>query len=84
MTITLEIAPEIQDELNRRAIADGSQVEVYAANLLAASIKGSPNLREITEGRIDITLSEMAQFSNSIPVLPESAFTRESIYQDHD
>ena len=84
MTITLEIAPEIQAELNRRAIADGSQVEVYAANLLAASIQGSPNLREITEGRIDIALSEMAQFSNSIPVLPESAFTRESIYQDHD
>ena len=84
MTITVDIAPDIQAELTRRAIAQGSPLEVYAANLLAASVQAAPNHREITEGRIDITISEMAQFSHSIPALPESAFTRESFYQDHD
>ena len=84
MTITLEIAPDIQAELNRRAIAHGSQLEVYAANLLAESVQGPSDRPALTENRIDMTISEMAQFSHSIPALPESAFTRESIYKDHD
>jgi hypothetical protein len=84
MTITVDIAPDIQAELTRRAIAQGSPLEVYAANLLAASVEGPPNRSALTESRIDITISEMAQFSHSIPALPESAFTRESIYKDHD
>lgn len=84
MTITVDIAPDIQAELTRRAIAQGSPLEVYAANLLAASVEAPPNRSALIESRIDITISEMAQFSHSIPALPESAFTRESIYKDHD
>ncbi len=84
MTITVDIAPEIQAELTRRAIAHGSPLEVYAANLLAESVQGSPHRPALTESHLDLTIREMAQFSHAIPALPESAFTRESIYQDHD
>ena len=36
-------------------------MEVYAANLLAASVEGPPNRPALTESRIDITITEMAQ-----------------------
>jgi hypothetical protein len=33
---------------------------------------------------VQTTLREMAQFSHRIPSLPDEAFTRESLYRDHD
>jgi hypothetical protein len=30
------------------------------------------------------TLQELGQFSDKIPLLPDEAFSRESLYQDHD
>jgi hypothetical protein len=47
MTITLDIRPEIQDELSRQAAAQGLGVGAYAASLLeeaahAASVKSKP------------------------------------------
>jgi len=30
------------------------------------------------------TLDRIAQFSDEIPALPDEAFSRESLYQDHD
>lgn len=74
MTITIEIALD----------AHGSRLEVYAANLLAESVLESPNRPGLTESDMDITLHETAQFSHAIPALPESAFTRESFYLNHD
>ena len=47
MTITLDIRPEIQDELSRQAAAQGLGVGAYAASLLeeaahAVSVKHGP------------------------------------------
>jgi plasmid stability protein len=39
MTITLEITPELQAELARRAAAHGSAVEAYAATLLEEAVR---------------------------------------------
>jgi hypothetical protein len=38
MTITLDIAPELQAELARRAAARGSALEAYAAGLLEQAV----------------------------------------------
>jgi hypothetical protein len=38
----------------------------------------------LNQDRLENTLREMAQFSHKIPALPDAAFTRESLYQDHD
>jgi hypothetical protein len=44
MTITVDIRPEVQAELARRAAAQGRAVEVYAASLLeeAVHLPGKP------------------------------------------
>jgi len=38
MTITLDIRPEVQAELARKAAAQGCAVEAYAANLLEKAL----------------------------------------------
>jgi hypothetical protein len=38
----------------------------------------------LSRDRLENTLREMAQFSHKIPPLPDEAFTRESLYRDHD
>jgi hypothetical protein len=38
----------------------------------------------LSQGRLENALLEMSQFSHKIPSLPDEAFTRESLYQDHD
>ena len=84
MTITVDIGPEVKAELSRRAAANGSLVEAYAATLLEEALRVPPQHRQLSEDRIENTLREMAQFSHKIPALPDSAFTRDSLYQDHD
>jgi hypothetical protein len=39
---------------------------------------------KLNQDRLENTLREMGQFSHKIPSLPDEAFTRESLYQDHD
>ena len=40
--------------------------------------------KKLTTGQFGRTLKELAQFSMKIPLLPDEAFTREGLYQDHD
>lgn len=84
MTITVDIGPELQAELTRRATAQGSRLEAYAATLLEAAVHAPAHRLPLSEAAIETTFREMAQFSHKIPSLPDSAFTRESLYQDHD
>jgi len=84
MTITVDIGPEVQAELKRRAAACGSQLEQYAASLLEEAVQDPAPHLKLSEASIENTFLEMAQFSHKIPSLPDSAFTRESLYRDHD
>jgi hypothetical protein len=83
MTITVDISPEAQSELARQAAARGQEVEGYAASLLEEALN-LPDGPSRSEDRLERTLREMAQFSDKIPSLPDEAFTRDSLYQDHD
>lgn len=87
MTITVDVRPEVQAELKRQASQSGSQLEDYAASLLEAAVLTTPALEALpvnNKARIENLLRGMAQFSHKIPVLPNSAFSRDSLYQDHD
>jgi plasmid stability protein len=84
MTITVNIAPEVQAELARQAAAHGRAVEAYAASLLEEAAHLPAGADRLSQDRLENTLREMAQFSRKIPALPDEAFTRESLYQDHD
>ncbi|HEV1285476.1 MAG TPA: hypothetical protein VNU44_09200 [Bryobacteraceae bacterium] len=82
MTITVNIAPEVQAELARQAAAHGRAVEAYVASLLEAAVR--PPAGPMSVERLETAIREMAEFSHKIPSLPDKAFTRESLYRDHD
>ncbi len=84
MTIHVDIAPEVQAELARQAAARGRAVEAYAASLLVEAVSLPAGAGKLNQDRLEDTLQEMAQFSHKIPPLPDEAFTRESLYRDHD
>ena len=84
MTITVDIKPEIQAELARQAAAQGRALEAHAATLLEDAVRLPAGASRLNRHRLEITLREMAQFSDKIRALPDEAFSRESLYQDHD
>jgi hypothetical protein len=84
MTITVDITPEVQAELARQAATHGRAVEAYAAILLEEAVHLPAGAHRLSQERLENTLREMAQFSHKIPALPDEAFTRESLYRDHD
>jgi hypothetical protein len=83
MSITINIKPEAQAELTRLAAAHGLPPEAYAATLLEEAVHTGTS-KKLTSEQLDHTLRELAQFSAKIPLLPDEAFTREGLYQDHD
>ncbi|MGH9327271.1 MAG: hypothetical protein ACRD2B_11405 [Terriglobia bacterium] len=84
MFIIISIKPEAQAELTRQAAAHGVQLESYAATLLEEAADTAGTGKKLTKDQLDRTLQELAQFSYKIPLLPDEAFTREGLYQDHD
>ena len=83
MTITLEIKPEVQAELARQADAHGGSSRMLQSCSKRLFI--SRRREEAEPGPVgENTFREMGQFSHKIPSLPDDAFTRESLYQDHD
>jgi hypothetical protein len=83
MSIIINIKPEAQAELTRQAKAQGIKPEAYAATLLEEAVHIGVS-KKLTSDQLDRTLQELAQFSHKIPVIPDEAFTREGLYQDHD
>jgi hypothetical protein len=84
MTMLIDIKPETQAELGRLAAAQGVDVNAYAARLLEQAAHVSAGSKTLSPSDLAATLREMAQFSQKIPLLPDEAFSRESLYQDHD
>jgi hypothetical protein len=84
MTIHVDVTPEVQAELARQALAHGRAVEAYAASLLEGAVRRPVGGGGLSQDRLEETLREMAEFSHKVPLLPDEAFTRESLYRDHD
>jgi hypothetical protein len=84
MSIIINIKPEVQAELSRQAAAHGVDVGAYAATLLEEAARAPAGLKSLSPSQLDKTLAELAQFSHKIPLLPDEAFSRESLYRDHD
>ena len=84
MTISIEIKPDVQEALNRKAAARGVDLGTYAASLLEEAAHATSGTKTLGQIQLDNTLRELAQFSHKIPSLPDGAFSRESLYRDHD
>jgi hypothetical protein len=84
MTIIIDIKPEVQAELSRRAAAHGVDIVAYAASLLEEAAQTPSPAKRLSRSELDETLRELAQFSLKIPLLADEAFSRENLYRDHD
>jgi hypothetical protein len=83
LAITVDITPEVYAELACQAAALGRTIETHAAYLLEEAAH-LPTKSGLNQDGLEDTLREMAQFSHKTPLLPDEAFTRESLYRDHD
>lgn len=83
MTVRLELKPEIEASLNDQANAKGVPLDAYLLNviedLVRANAAPKPGMEEFRKG-----LDRLAEMGKSLPHVPSSAFSRESIYQDHN
>jgi hypothetical protein len=84
MNLIINIRPEVHEELGRQAAAHGVDLDDYAANLLAEAAQVGAGSKKLSLEQLDKALEEIAQFSDKIPSLPDEAFSRESLYRDHD
>lgn len=83
MTVRLELKPEIEAALADQAKAKGVPLSAYLQSVIEdlAHPHAAP---EQNVERISAALDRLAEMGRSLPHLPSSAFTRESICQDHD
>lgn len=82
----MTISVEIPAESARQAAARGMEVGEYVAKLLAeaAARPALPPGKRLSDEEFLGHIKALSEFSDRIPPLPASAFSREMIYDDHD
>jgi hypothetical protein len=81
--IQLDIDPEIERRLVEAARARGLEPAAYASKILTDAVAyTSP--KHLTAEEFEAAMNELAKYSTKIPDLPDDAYSRESIYRDHD
>ncbi len=83
--MTLQLSPELESRLAEAAKMRGMEPEDYARQLLEQSLPPlSMGTGILTKEGLEEMLLEMAKGSENLPVLPTSAFSRESFYEGRD
>lgn len=83
MNVTLELTPEIEHRVTAEAAAQGVSVEAYLTSLIeGGALLLGPKVTTPEQFEADMDL--LAEGSERLPVLSPDAFSRESIYADHD
>jgi hypothetical protein len=82
----MQVTVTIPDEFVAQVRSRGLTPEGYIRSLIDDAVRTAPKVPPPAKPKMDMEtfLREMAAFSDKIPLLPDEAFTRESIYQDHD
>ena len=84
MTIPIHIPDELAIQAARRSMDVAAYVEQILNKEVATVKPVLPRAPRLTQEEFDTVLDGLAEFSDKIPHLPDSAFTREAIYSDHD
>lgn len=83
MAIKLELKPELEASLAARAQAEGIPLDTYLQRVLEElALEARTPAASLEEFRA--TLDALAEGGAQLPPLPSAAFTRDSIYRDHD
>lgn len=83
MTVRLDLKPDMEARLTAQAESKGIPLDAYLQGMIEemAQTQPPPNT-SIQEFRA--TLDTLAEMGKSLPHRTSSAFSRQSIYQDHD
>ncbi len=85
MPIHLELKPEVEERLGREASAKGVSVEAYVEDLIERQVSGqSEGTYRVNMEEVDRILDALSEGSEVRPTPPPEAYTRESIYREHD
>lgn len=84
MTYTVELTPELETQAKTLAEARGKPVEVYLADFLADFLPKSDADFEREMAAFEADLDALVSGREQAAVLPPEAYTRASIYGDHD
>ena len=83
MTIKLELRPEVTASLAVRAQAKGVPFDAYLQSVIEQIAEDEGTPRASLE-EFKATLDALAEGAEDLPAVPSAAFSRESIYRDHD
>jgi len=83
MTVRLELKPDIEANLAAQARARGIPLDAYLQGVIE-DLARPDSARPASLQDLEATLDVLAEMGRNLPHLPSSAFSRESIYQDHD
>jgi hypothetical protein len=85
MTVTLELKPEIEEQLVARARAEGLSTEEFVNRELERLVASTPPTSKLTpEERVRLWNEFLASHSVGGPPLSDYAVSRESIYTRED
>lgn len=84
MAFTLHLRPDLEKNLAAQARAQGLSLEAYVQMLIERQVEIQGRGRKLSAEEFEAELDGLAAYSEKIPLLPLSAFTRDEIYRDHD
>jgi hypothetical protein len=79
MTVTLNLAPELEKRIAAQALAQGVSVDDYLLSVIEATAAPVPSERASLE-EFEAAMDELAEGMDGVPVLAPEALSRESIY----
>ena len=82
MLVTVTISDELAAQVQSRGLTPQSYVERLIAEQTATAIGSAAH--RLSSEEFEALLDQLTRYSAKVPVLPADAFSRESIYQDHD
>lgn len=80
--IQLEISPELEERVIVAARARGMEPNAYASQIVTDAVALTTEKPLSKEASVEF-LTQMASHAHEMPQLPDSAYTRESFYEDH-
>jgi len=83
MTITLQLNSDVERQIARDALAHGQSIEAYLSDLIADAASSHRTVAFSLDD-FEADMDALAEGSDELPVLAPDAFSRESIYADHD
>ena len=84
MSISIKLKPEIEELLEQEATTRGVSVESYVEELIEQQVSQPHKTSHTGSEEIEQILDSLAEGSDDRPVLQPEAYTRASIYQDHN